>query len=198
LIISKHDGSIVREIRIPFKEIKTPIVRTGEASVTPTYYLTISYQNNWILTNTSSDTVYKYLPDGNMRPFIVRTPSIHSMNPEVFFFLSAITDRYYFMYTFKKEFNFETMKGFPRTDLVYDRKENALFKCSVYNNDFSNKREVSLMSRPINQEIVTWEALEATDIVEAYKKGELKGKLKEIAATLHEESNPVIMLIKHK
>jgi hypothetical protein len=198
LIISKHDGSIVREIKIPFKEIKTPIVIKGEASVTPTYYQTISYQNNWILTNTSSDTVYKYLPDGNMKPFIVRTPSIHSMNPEVFFFLSAITDRYYFMHTFKKEFNFETMKGFPGTDLVYVRQGNALFKCSVYNNDFSNKREVSLISRPINQEIVTLQALDAPNLVEAYKKGELKGKLKEIAAGLDEESNPVIMLVKHK
>lgn len=29
-------------------------------------------------------------------------------------------------------------------------------------------------------------------------KGQLKGKLKEIAATLNEESNPVIMLIKHR
>jgi hypothetical protein len=40
--------------------------------------------------------------------------------------------------------------------------------------------------------------LEAYQLVESYKRGELKGKLKEIAATLNEESNPVIMLIKHK
>ena len=31
-----------------------------------------------------------------------------------------------------------------------------------------------------------------------YKKGELKGKLKEIAARLNEESNKVLTLIKHK
>jgi len=40
--------------------------------------------------------------------------------------------------------------------------------------------------------------LKAHELVEAYEKGQLKGKLKEIAATLDEESNPVIMLAKYK
>jgi hypothetical protein len=35
-------------------------------------------------------------------------------------------------------------------------------------------------------------------LVEAYKNDELKGRLKEIAAKLNEESNPVIMLVKHR
>ncbi|MDR1557950.1 MAG: 6-bladed beta-propeller, partial [Tannerellaceae bacterium] len=42
-------------------------------------------------------------------------------------------------------------------------------------------------------------SLDAYQLVENYKKGKLKeGKLKEIAATLDEDSNPVIMLAKHK
>jgi hypothetical protein len=41
-------------------------------------------------------------------------------------------------------------------------------------------------------------AIRSLPTVESYKKGELKGRLKEIAAELDEESNPVIMLIKHK
>jgi hypothetical protein len=40
--------------------------------------------------------------------------------------------------------------------------------------------------------------LEAPDLIEAYEKGELKGRLKEIAATLDEESNAVIMLAKYR
>jgi hypothetical protein len=35
-------------------------------------------------------------------------------------------------------------------------------------------------------------------LVESYEKGELKGRLKEIAAKLNAESNPVMMLAKHK
>ena len=51
---------------------------------------------------------------------------------------------------------------------------------------------------PRTQEIAFCQKLEALDLVEAYEKGELKGRLKEIAATLNEDSNPVIMLMKNK
>ena len=36
------------------------------------------------------------------------------------------------------------------------------------------------------------------ELVEAYQEGHLKGKLKEIAAGMHEEDNPVIMVAKYK
>ena len=49
-----------------------------------------------------------------------------------------------------------------------------------------------------NDEIALVQKLEAYELVEAYEKGKLKGKLKEIAAGLNEESNPVLMLIKYK
>jgi hypothetical protein len=55
-----------------------------------------------------------------------------------------------------------------------------------------------MSSKPVNEEIATWHSLEAPDLVQAYEKGQLKGRLKELAAELDEESNPVIMLVKHK
>jgi hypothetical protein len=55
-----------------------------------------------------------------------------------------------------------------------------------------------LDSQPVNHEIAACQSLEAPDLVEAYGKGELKGRLKEIAAGLDEDANPVIMLIMHK
>ena len=198
VLISKQDGSITREIKIPIKEIETPALITSEVNITPSFYLTIPNNGEWVLTRTSSDTVYNYHSDGNITSFIKRTPSIHTMDPEVFLFPTAITERYYFMQTIKKEFDLEKMKGFPITDLVYDKQENAIFKYTVYNDDFSNKKQVSLGTKPISQEIAICQSLEALDLVEAYKKGELKGELKEITAKLDEESNPVIMLIKHK
>lgn len=145
--------------------------------------------------NTSSDTVYNYLPDGRLIPFIARTPSIHSMEVEVFLFPGILADRYYFMRAMKKELNFTTFKGFPSTDLVYDRQEKALFQYVMYNNDFSDKKEAFLNLAPVNHEIVASQSLNASDLIEANGKGQLKGKLKEIAANLEEESNPVIMML---
>jgi hypothetical protein len=142
--------------------------------------------------------VYTYLPDGSLLPFMVRTPSIHAMDTKVFLFPGVLCDRYFFMQTMKKEFDPVKMKGFPTANLVYDKQEKALFNYTVRNGDFSEKRRVSLTSTPVNHEIAALQPLEAFDLIEAYGKGLLKGKLKEISTTLDEESNPVIMLIKHK
>ena len=149
---------------------------------------------------TSSDTIYHYLSDANTTiPLIVRTPSIHTMEPpEVFLIPTVFTDRYYFMSLLKAEFNFETGRGFPISGLMYDRLENSLFIPKIYNGDYTSKREVDMTSRPLDQEFVIGQSLQAHELVEAYEKGLLKGKLKEIAATLDEESNPVIMFAKCK
>jgi hypothetical protein len=51
---------------------------------------------------------------------------------------------------------------------------------------------------PVNDEIASWQSLEAPSLAASYKNGKLKGRLKEIASKLDGEDNPVIMLIKHK
>jgi hypothetical protein len=198
VIISKQDGSITREIQIPFKTIVTPVVRKGDGTSATSVHPIIPYYGNWVLVDTSSDTVYNYMPDDNIIPFIARSSSIHAMNPEVFLSVSILTDRYYFMKTIKKEFDFEKMRGFPTTELIYDKKENAIFEYTVYNGDYIYKRAVDMTSRPLNHEIASGQSLEAHRLVEANEKGQLKGCLKEIAATLEEEDNSVIMMVKHK
>lgn len=205
-LISKQDGSITKEIKIPYKEKKV-LAQTLEDKennsmrwVSPGAYSTlIPHNDNWILSELSSDTVYTFLPDQNLRPFLVRSPSIQTMNPEEFLIFRLISDRYYFMETIKNAWDFSKGKGFPRTFLMYDTQEKDFFKYNVYNGDYSVKKEVYMNAfRIANSENELWCPLEASELVESYKKGRLKGKLKDIAATLNEESNPVIMLIKQK
>lgn len=198
ILVSKQDGSITKEIQIPFKEKISIVTRfEDEASgMIQTFhpinvYPIIPYFNDYILTEFSADTVYLYSPDNTMKPFIVRTPSIQSMDPKGFLFLDLFTDRYYFMETFLKGTGYQA-------DLMYDKQEKALFSYKVYNGDYTNEKEAFLKSYPINSEIPSRQYLEAGELVEDYEKGVLKGKLKEIAAKLDPEDNPVIMLIKHK
>ena len=205
LIISKQNGSIVREIQIPYNEQKSTILMVANDNLTIAAGARnkelIPYGEGWVLVEPSSDTIYSYSPDQNMIPFIVRTPSIQTMNPEVFLFPGVLTDRYYFMQTVKKEYDFSKDDGFPRTDLVYDKQTNAVYESVVYNGDFSNKIPVDMVYGGIallNNEIAFIYKMEAYQIVESYEKGELKGELKEIAAGLSEDSNPVIMIAKHK
>ena len=55
-----------------------------------------------------------------------------------------------------------------------------------------------MYDRTINNEIAFWRKIETYSLIEYNEKGELKGKLKEIADNLDEDSNPVIMLVKYK
>lgn len=199
-LMSKQDGSM-KDIEIPFeKKISTLIVKQVGDQVYgngPRNSLIVPFQNNWILTEPSADTIYMNQPNNSIHPFIVRTPSVHTMDPEVFLFPGVLTNRYYFMQTVKKEYDFATEEGLPTTNLMYDRQERAIYKYTVYNNDFSERTE-DMSSRSIDDEIAFYVRLEAHELADAYGKGKLKGKLKEIASKINEENNPVIMLVKHK
>lgn len=208
LLVSKQDGNI-QEIQTPYKEKISTLVlaRDVNGEISNDRLMRnrelIPSRDSWILAEPSTDTIYSYLPDHTIAPYIVRTPSIQSMDPKVFLFPGVLTDRYCFIQTVKKTYDFITDNGFPRTDLVYDKKEKSIFECIVSNRDFVNRETMSLvyeipMFTFVNKEIVFAKRIEAHELVEAYQKGYLKGKLKEIAATLEEESNPVVMLAKHK
>ena len=204
-IISKQDGSITKEIKIPFKkkELLRQTIREGSTgrSVSPASCRTMTSDNdNWMLTEFSSDTIYTFLKDYSLCPFIVRTPPVQSMDPKVFLNLNLVTNRYYFMETIKNVYDFNTNTGFPSTSFMYDRQEKNFFEYTVYNDDYSTtKREVSM--KYLKQgyyENQLWRSIDAFRLVEDYEKGILKGKLKEIASKLDEEDNPVIMLVKQK
>lgn len=54
------------------------------------------------------------------------------------------------------------------------------------------------MQETTNSEIAFCQKLDPHELIEAHQKGQLKGKLKDIAAGLEEDSNPVIMLVKYR
>ena len=204
LLVSKQDGSITKEIKTPFKEKKLFIQllrhEGGTRAAGPGEYSRITpFKGNWILLEPSSDTIYTLMPDYSLRPFIVRTPPVHTMNPESFLTLKLVSDRYYFMESIKNVYDFSKEDGFPRTYLVYDTQEKDFFRYIIYNGDYSYKKEFYMvMLTPINSKGELWATINAFDLCEDYKKGKLKGKLKEVAATLGEDDNWVIMLVKHR
>lgn len=205
-LISRHDGSVTEEIPIPFPK-KIPLVvitPKGEGSVRSNGI--IPYQEGWLLTEPAADTIYQYSTAHQLKPFMVRTPSVQSMNPETFLYPGVITDRYYFMQAIKKEYDETDSYGnLKRFDWVYDKNEKKTFEYTVYNNDFIDQRpiknltyETRVLTVMNSNGIAFAERIEAGELVEAYREGKLKGKLKEIASHLDEESNPVIMLAKYK
>ena len=203
VFISKHDGSITGEIQIPFKKkISTVLQRRTEDRILtappPVINEMIPYNGNWVLTLLSADTIYTYLPDNSLLPFIARTPSIQSMEAEVFLFPQIFTEQCYFMRIMKKG-SFDDDDRYPVTNLVYDRQEQKMYESTVYNDDFSTKKTVDMSQhRRVDSEIAFWQRFESSELVEAYNNDELRGRLKEIASGLKEDDNPVIMLVKNR
>ena len=199
-IISKQDGKTVREIILPYKELENIRYtgmheKYGEITAVPAHYLTIPAKKEWYLASVSSDTISRLLPDGSEQPYMVRTPSIHSMDPEVFLFPKMMTERYDFLVSIKKKM--EDNFSFPSTNLIYDKQEKSTYTYIIRNADFEGSN-VALWESSLSPEIASYRTLHAHELVEAYEQGKLKGRLKEIASTLDEEDNGVIMLLKQK
>ena len=218
ILISKKNGSVSHEMKIPFKEYLTFVYNEAKdtkkvasnnsyissssviATITtvrtinmfsPRYESILAYNDNWLIIEPSSDTIYSFLPNYQLCPLIVGTPPVHSMKQRIHLVLHNYTDRYYFMRAIKYE------KNFSGYNLLYDKQEKDFFTYAVYNDDYATKKEISLYFQG-NQEI-SWKSINAFQLVDDYKKGALKdGKLKEIASKLDEEDNAVIMLVKRK
>ena len=204
LLVSKKDGSITREIITPFKEKKLFIqllrYEGGTRAAGPGPYSRITpFKGNWILLEPSSDTIYTLMPDCSLRPFIAKTPPVHTLDPEFYLILKLVSDRYYFMESIKNVYDFRKEEGFPKTYFVYDTQEKDFFSYIIYNGDYSYKKELYMvMFTPINTKGELWATIDAFELCRDYEKGKLKGKLKDIAAKLGEDDNRVIMLVKPK
>lgn len=199
-IISKQDGKTIRELSLPYEELEDIRYtgmheKYGEITAVPAHYLTVPARKDWYLASISSDTIYRHLPNGDKHPYMVRTPSINSMDPEVFLFPKMMTERYDFLVSIKKKM--EDNFSFPSTNLIYDKQEKSTYTYIIRNADFEGSN-VALWESSLSPEIASYRTLHAHELVEAYEQGKLKGRLKEIASTLDEEDNGVIMLLKQK
>ena len=198
IVASKSDGSVVKDIQFHFKEGVNTIVELESGYIAPRVNSIIPYRDSWLLTESSSDTIFKLMPDFTLTPFIARIPSIHAMNSKIFLYPVLLTENYYFMESLKREYDFDSRSGFPRKKLMYDIKEKKTYEYVIYNGDYSTKKDLDISISTRVDEIAFWQKIEAFELVESNKKGELKGKLKEIAENLKEDDNPVIMLVKYK
>lgn len=205
-ILSKQDGSVTRKLEFNFGEKKrfTLVVRnpsTGQSrgAFMDDYPPLLPHgDNQFIISELSSDTSFLYSTDHKMTPITVRTPSIQSMSTEVFLFPTVIANDYYFMIKIEKSWDFDADAGFPVTNLLYDRKEKAIYECDIYNSDYTDKQPIKLRHKFANKDIACWQILDVPELLDAYESGKLTGKLKEVVAQLDEESNPVLLLARYK
>ena len=119
------------------------------------------------------------------------------METPVFMAYTGQTPRYLFVNTIKKEYDFEKQTGYPSVDYIVDKTNNQIYeRGSITNNDYQGQ-EVYMEDINADQPSgIYLQSIRASSLVEAYEKGKLSGKLKEIASKLKEDDNPVLMIIK--
>ena len=155
-------------------------------------------KEGYIITSFPSDTTYLLTSNLQLKPIGVRIPPVSSQDVPVFLLPVKNTPRYYFMSTIKNE------DSFPTKAYMMDKKTNQIYYLKDY---FKNKDYIGLKVHldifgpsvladlPNN---VCVQSLNITKLCEAYEEGKLSGKLKDIAANLKEDDNPVLMIIKFR
>jgi hypothetical protein len=199
--ISRKDGKIINKKHFKStKEMNLSINKDGfRANSSANTY--IKSNENFILSTYASDTTYINHPEVGMKPFIARVPSVHKMETPIFFFPGIDTPHYYMAYTIKKEWDFKANKGYPSQEYIFDKKHSQIYELeALINKDYIKGGATDLFG--LNRAEVPADycirTIKAEKLYQDYKEGNLRGKLKEVAATLQEDDNPVLMIVKFK
>lgn len=204
-IISKIDGKILKRINIPFssgKKYDLTVTKEGAGgsfSYTAMHLPIVRYADGYLLNELSSDTIYKYSYKGELTPFIARTPEVSTMDTPSFLQCGIETNKYIFLTGVAVNENDE-QNMFPEENWVYDKETGEMHEYEIVNEDYP-KAEVVLNSHLVNCDIESGYGISrfnAGELLEAYSRGELYGKLKEMAALLEEEDNDVLVLYKFR
>ena len=206
VLLSKKDGSITKEIPIAYEK-KVSLMFTqkmnGNALVgsMPDVYFAVYNDNDFLLTDYSTDTVYRFTQNQELIPILIRKPSIQTMEPKTILHSWLETDKYLFLSTNKLEIDWNDPSEFDGKGLLVEKSSGDIYEAIVRMKDYKDKNLIlgpGVLSRSLKDSQTGYIVLPAAELLEALANEKLSGKLKEIASTLNEESNPVIMLMKYR
>jgi hypothetical protein len=205
LILSKMTGEIDREFILPQggRRITDWHLVQDDKNIMVYKVLTfpiLKFSPDLILTDVSSDTIFSMNTSTMERtPLIIQQPARATMDPEVFLSYAMESRNYIFLYSVEKNYG----KGESKTSvLVCDKEDGMIYRQDIQNGDFSSGGKIGIAPQTTHfsasNKNVYLEVLQAGDLIEAYEDNRLKGKLKEIAAGLDEEDNPVLLVARLK
>jgi len=204
-MISKNDLAAKDSfnIKVP-KKVSPAIIHRGTTNGQEyiavgiySYPHVVKTKNGFVISEISSDTIYRMNSELQMTPYIVRTPSVGAY--EYLTALSLDLDRPDFILLRLlnmegKDDNFLNHEKF----LFYDKKNGQISYYKFVNADYPDMSNAGVADdRQISKtgEYI-YVFLQASDLLEALEAGKLKGKLKEIASQLTDDDNPVLMIAK--
>ena len=204
LLISKKDGSVISNIniRLPIRYSNRTVVpfESGGQVWTTADYIPTRY--NWfdgedfILSDISSDTIYRITKLRNLTPILVRNPSVQSSDPPIVWSTLLTTDKFIILQ--KTILDFVSNKEYET--LIYEFNTGKTSKVSFVNADLGGQ-EFHLYVIGVGVDVpknmhaaVIYTKYMKNYYEEKQKKGELRGDEK----IPDEEDNPFVMIVKFK
>lgn len=193
VFLSKLDGSIVFDIDIKLDErISTAFqmaTETGSSTIKVYGPTILMCDKGFVLNDVSSDTIFYYDEGRNLSPLLIRQPAIGKMNnPKTVMFLYNVTKEYMMISSFINEYNFKTQERGEKVELIFDRNSGQVFSYKLSYRDLLID-DLKVTPQP-------YMLLPADILIEFYEQNKLGGELKEIAAQLDPDDNPVLMIAK--
>lgn len=204
VLISKKNGEIDFPVKTVRKTVPTSfIMRSDGESINVKIPLgtIIKDGDDFLISDVSSDTVFLLKKDRRLMPFLVRKPTVSNTKRPILLEVSFKTDKYVFLKKTVYDLESKDMNGFIKngTTLGMDLDKNEIFEPYFFNKDFPNCKsfnKIQSFSPKDAGKKMGAKPIYAYILVEALKKGELSGQLKQIATTLHEDDNPVLMILR--
>lgn len=161
-----------------------------EAPVTPLFF----QNGQYLIADLSSDTIFRLTETQTFEPVFTRTPSIRTQNPQVALDYGLESKDYIFMTAVELEYDFDAKEGLTQTPYLFEKKTGKIYRTQVTNRDYPDDPDYFCTAdQLISGHLVHY--LSADKLLEALESNQLSGELKEIASTLNEDDNGVLMMI---
>ena len=199
MLVSKQDG-FTDVIPIPFEERISIVMSQGNVGGFVAVNPAIRNGNDFLLTDYSSDTVYRFTSDRQLIPVLVREPTIQKMNTKIFLHSWLETDKFLFFSTQKNEYDLITGNGCLEKGYMMEKKSGNIFQTNVLMKEYKGKELIlgpSVIYKTSGHQtgIIAWNVAE---LHEANEEKKLSGKLKNIIDRLTRDDEYVFMILNFK
>ena len=153
------------------------------------------FQNGrYLIADPSNDTIFRITEKRTLEPVFRRIPSIRTQDPKVALDYGLESKDYIFITAVELEYDFDAKEGLTQTPYLLEKKSGKIYRTKVTNRDYPDDPEYFCTAyHLVSGRLVHY--LSTDELIEALENNQLSGQLKEIASTLNEDDNGVLMMI---
>ena len=199
MLMSKTDGTVISELNIFIPE-RYALSFVGENTMA-LYRLPYNryHGQDFVIADMSSDTIYKFTKNRELTPLFIRKPSVSSSNPLIVWSSMFVTDKFSVLHrATKNESGRNAATAVSIDTLMHNLSTGEINKITFVNDDFPSARWTPTIGVQFHQINEVAGLMQMYSLSEAYKEKKLKGNLEQLVATLQEDDNQIVMIVKFK